>query len=253
MSAMLFIQNKYTRWYFSIISNAKSRTIEGYCEIHHIIPRSLGGNDSNENLVSLTAREHFICHMLLVKMTQDSAYHKMLHAAIIMKAQNNKQMRHFNSRLYEIIKNDYSSYKSDAMKGENNLFYGKTHSDSTRKHMSEIKKLTYSNGKHPHIGMKRGETSKNKISESKKHSRHWTNGIEDKTTKECPGEGWYIGRKSRSNYKFSDERKREIKELYSSGKMNWWNDGTKNQRCSECPGKDWKRGRLSYSKIRKNN
>jgi len=36
-----------------------------YYEKHHIIPRGIGGTDDKENLVLLTAREHFICHKLL--------------------------------------------------------------------------------------------------------------------------------------------------------------------------------------------
>jgi len=36
-----------------------------YYENHHIIPRCLDGNNEKENLVLLTAREHFICHKLL--------------------------------------------------------------------------------------------------------------------------------------------------------------------------------------------
>jgi hypothetical protein len=39
-----------------------------YYEKHHIIPRSLGGSNKKENLVLLTAKEHFICHLLLTKM-----------------------------------------------------------------------------------------------------------------------------------------------------------------------------------------
>jgi hypothetical protein len=31
----------------------------------------MGGTNHNSNLVKLTAREHFICHMLLVKMVED--------------------------------------------------------------------------------------------------------------------------------------------------------------------------------------
>lgn len=38
-----------------------------YYEYHHIIPKCLGGLNNNENLVLLTAREHFICHKLLVE------------------------------------------------------------------------------------------------------------------------------------------------------------------------------------------
>lgn len=35
-----------------------------YCELHHILPRSLGGNDIQENIINLTAREHYLAHRL---------------------------------------------------------------------------------------------------------------------------------------------------------------------------------------------
>jgi len=38
-----------------------------YYENHHIIPRCLNGSDEKENLVLLTAREHFVAHKLLVE------------------------------------------------------------------------------------------------------------------------------------------------------------------------------------------
>ena len=51
----------------SILDNARNRIIdngESY-EIHHIIPKSLGGSDEEDNLIKLTLREHFIVHKLL--------------------------------------------------------------------------------------------------------------------------------------------------------------------------------------------
>ena len=39
-----------------------------YCELHHVVPRSCGGKDYGDNLVYLTAREHYIAHCLLWKM-----------------------------------------------------------------------------------------------------------------------------------------------------------------------------------------
>ena len=44
---MLFIANKYTRWYYDIVNHAKTRILDAnqYVEKHHIIPRSLGGNN----------------------------------------------------------------------------------------------------------------------------------------------------------------------------------------------------------------
>lgn len=40
---------------------------EGYTERHHIIPSCIGGGDEPENLIRLTAREHFVAHRLLAK------------------------------------------------------------------------------------------------------------------------------------------------------------------------------------------
>ena len=36
-----------------------------YYENHHIIPKCLNGNDDENNLVLLTAKEHYVCHKLL--------------------------------------------------------------------------------------------------------------------------------------------------------------------------------------------
>ena len=69
----MYLTNKYTVWYYNIIARANQRVNqEGYFEKHHIIPRSLGGSNEVSNLVKLTAKEHFICHMLLPKMTSES-------------------------------------------------------------------------------------------------------------------------------------------------------------------------------------
>ena len=57
----------YLKIYNNIIDRARNRTIEGYCERHHIIPKCLGGSNERSNLVDLTAREHFVAHQLLVK------------------------------------------------------------------------------------------------------------------------------------------------------------------------------------------
>jgi hypothetical protein len=50
---MIFIDNKYTRWYYNIVNNAKSRIPTGYTEKHHIIPKSCGGSNFKDNLAKL--------------------------------------------------------------------------------------------------------------------------------------------------------------------------------------------------------
>jgi len=76
----MYLQNKYTLWYYKIIENSKNRELNIYSEKHHIIPRSLGGSDDKENIAVLTGREHFLCHLLLVRMTTGKNKFKMLRA-----------------------------------------------------------------------------------------------------------------------------------------------------------------------------
>ena len=70
------VNNKYYTWYKAICQRATNRTLpkNTYTEIHHILPRSLYPEYSKnpKNLVTLTAREHFICHWLLTKIINDS-------------------------------------------------------------------------------------------------------------------------------------------------------------------------------------
>ncbi len=78
----MYLQNKYTKWYYSIIQNAQARILplNVYFEKHHVIPRSLGGNNKHTNIAKLTPKEHFVCHLLLTKMTSGNDMYKMRHA-----------------------------------------------------------------------------------------------------------------------------------------------------------------------------
>ena len=65
----------YSKHYDTLIERAKSRTLTSYKESHHIIPRCLGGTDESANLVDLTAREHYIAHILLARMYGGTLWH----------------------------------------------------------------------------------------------------------------------------------------------------------------------------------
>lgn len=113
----------YEKLYDDIILRAKNRIdTVGYFEIHHILPRCLGGSNSKENLVRLTAREHFLCHYLLYKMQEPStpAYYKIAHAFRMMKAVPGSTERYFNARLYESAKQAFSEAMSQNQIGEKN-------------------------------------------------------------------------------------------------------------------------------------
>jgi hypothetical protein len=104
---IMFLQNKYTMWYMSIISQAKLNVndrIEGYFEKHHIIPKSLGGSNDLDNLVKLTAREHFICHLLLIKMLEGQFKQKMSFAMYFLLKSGRKEKLKISSRLFQFLR-----------------------------------------------------------------------------------------------------------------------------------------------------
>ena len=111
---------KYIIWYTAITDRARTRKLNGYTERHHIIPKSLNGTDDKNNLVDLTAREHFICHWLLTKMHTGEAKAKMIYALNGMKRSNNFAQRYetkITARVYENLKKEFSAIHSTTMKG----------------------------------------------------------------------------------------------------------------------------------------
>lgn len=79
----------------------------GY-ELHHIIPKCLGGGDGGSNLVKLTPREHYIAHSLLSKIYLDN--HKIQYAFLCM-LRDPHGHRSFTSKMYETIKKRFSDFK----------------------------------------------------------------------------------------------------------------------------------------------
>ena len=41
-----------------------------YTEKHHILPRCLGGCDTDDNLIELTYKEHVLAHIMLARETK---------------------------------------------------------------------------------------------------------------------------------------------------------------------------------------
>ena len=134
--------NKYNKWYQDITDRAKNRNLDSYTEKHHIQPRSLGGTDEPGNLVALTAREHFICHWLLVKMTTGQDHHKMLNALRMMRAEKAGQERYnttITARVYESIKQEYAELQSKLLSGKGNGMFGKHHTPDAKEKIRQAR------------------------------------------------------------------------------------------------------------------
>jgi hypothetical protein len=141
----MFTNKFYSKVYFSTIEKAKQRgwkKARGR-ERHHIIPQSLGGSNDKDNLVYLSCREHFLCHWLLVKMTEGEAYHKMVYALMGMRAKNEHQERYhtiFTARVYEKYRIEHAQYHSTLMKSKNLVPWNKGGVVITDEHRANIKK-----------------------------------------------------------------------------------------------------------------
>lgn len=135
----------YEKLYDNLIEKAKIREIlEGYYEKHHIIPKCLGGSNSKDNLVKLTAREHFIAHLLLMKIFPSN--HKLTYAAHVMGKSFRKKGG--KSKLFEAIRKYYSKASSEYLKG-------KPRSEETK-----AKLRLWKGSKHHFFGKTREEFSK---------------------------------------------------------------------------------------------
>ena len=162
--------NKYETWYAFITKRGQHRHIDSYTESHHIIPRSLGGNDDPTNVTKLTAREHFICHWLLTKIHREGEAHwKMLNAIRIMRAENKNQQRYSNkitARVYGNLKEEYSKLQSEKMMGEKNPMYGRPVSEEVRQGRSARASGDNNPSKRPGVGAKISEAKTGKKRES---------------------------------------------------------------------------------------
>jgi hypothetical protein len=101
----------YKKIYESIIQRASVRQLDVYTERHHIIPKCMGGTNDKNNLVDLTAREHFISHLLLVEIYPNEP--KLVYAiwmmANVKSTPNYTRDYKVSSRLYETLKKLKSS------------------------------------------------------------------------------------------------------------------------------------------------
>lgn len=127
----------YKAIYYKIIENAKKETENGnrhvgYFEKHHILPKSLGGNNDENNLVKLTAREHFVCHWLLVKMYDKGTTERYKMLCALWRMNNNgapgQKIHYINSRAYEKLRIEFAENVSKIMcinqLGQNNSQFG---------------------------------------------------------------------------------------------------------------------------------
>ena len=206
--------------YNKIIDFRKSNPLpkDQYGEKHHIVPKSICPilKNSSENIVRLSAQEHFLAHYHLwhayrYELHEKKWANKMCFAFIGMKKLLTKSNDiEIMSKLYE----EARIALSDSLKGENNVSYwrGKHLSLETRKKMSAARK-----GKHFSL------EARKRMSEARKG-------------KPVPWKGKHL----------SEEHRQKISNS-CSGRYHWYNNGTISCKAKSCP-KGFVAGRLGSKK-----
>lgn len=101
----------YKRIYTDIMQHFKAYPSEGYSEVHHIIPTCLGGPDTKENKVKLSARAHFVAHWLLWKM--HPKHFGLARAFFLMAGRGSNK----SGKVYEAQKRKFAALSSEINKG----------------------------------------------------------------------------------------------------------------------------------------
>jgi hypothetical protein len=136
----------YNKIYNQIVERAQNRILEGYGENHHILPKCLGGTDEN-NIVRLTAREHFLCHLLLCEVYPHDE--KLKYALFLMATGKRKHKNNYyiiSSRTYERLKLEHSIFLTGVSRTEDTKqkisksSLGKSKSEETKRKMSDNRK-----------------------------------------------------------------------------------------------------------------
>jgi hypothetical protein len=117
----------YKNIYSHLVQKAQSRELNGYGEQHHIVPKCMGGSNAKNNIVYLSAKEHFIAHKLLVRIYPNVK--GVWYALIAM-----GRLSQFKSRIFE-----NERQKAYAMRK------GFKYSEESKKKMSLAKKGKVSN------------------------------------------------------------------------------------------------------------
>jgi hypothetical protein len=157
-------QLQYNR-YLKFIDNLKSQVIDGYCEVHHIVPKSLGGTNAKDNLISLTPRQHYIAHWMLWK-----ALGGVAGRSFFMMSNFGKYGK-VNAKTYGLARADYSEQVKIQMANKPNI-PAFTHEHRQKLRMAKLgKKLSPQHRENVRLavlGRKCSLETKQKISATKK-------------------------------------------------------------------------------------
>ena len=194
-----------------------------YVERHHIFIKAIFGE--NDRVVYLTAREHFVAHLLLWKACRKRYGIQHWKTAKTGKALQSMSMssafteqRHaINSRQFEVVR----QANIESMLGDN-------HWSRQEGAVNPLIALNKDPARAQYIGQINGKRERERWHRGE-HQWQDPEFIESKRQRMVSGQAAAMGSKTK-------------------GKL-WWNNGVSQTRALECPGEHWVRGRLPFPKM----
>ena len=133
----------YKKIYNNLIIKRKNISVIGYKEKHHIIPKCIGGSNDRDNLVNLTAREHYMAHALLCKIYPDNISICFAFNCMCFKwgSRDKRSGRHYrvNSYIYESCRKKLSEFMRKLKTGVPNT-------EEQKRKISQTLKRKYASG-----------------------------------------------------------------------------------------------------------
>ena len=200
----------YAKVYEQLITKAKERgNISEYTEVHHIIPRCLGGSNDKDNLIRLTGREHFIAHWLLHNM--HPANDKLFYAFLMMTRISGNQNRYTpSSRVIAYLRKE----SSERMIGKPGHWLGKKRENiSGENHMTHKRPELKKQISDKLMGHDVSEETREKMRKAKKGCVPWNKGKTLQPLSEETKEKIRNTKKGKKSYPLSEERKEAIRKF----------------------------------------
>lgn len=123
----------YKKIYDSIVSRAKARQLEGYGENHHIVPKCLGGSNRKSNIARLTAKEHWLSHLLLVEIYPKEPKLKLAVRMMTIKGLNQERKQITSGKQFERVRVEAATAHSELLTGVSRKPFTQEHRENISK------------------------------------------------------------------------------------------------------------------------